>query len=124
VRDLIPDATESARIPVDVADAAEHALALEPIGLAVARAVESAEVRGTLRPGAVGEVDEGCQALESVVPLAVEADEELVQTGQMQFSMSEELAIGARRRGQVSENARYVMGAGAELGHGDSLTHS
>ena len=71
-----PDALEVGRIPVHVADAAEHAVGLEPVAVAVPPGVEDLQVAGPVLPGAGGLHHEGRQLLLPVRPRAVERVEQ------------------------------------------------
>lgn len=101
VVDVVGDLRDRARVPVDVADAAEHPLGPEPFGVRRPLGVEGLEVAGALVPRAQGERDELGEGLQTVRALAVDEQEEAVQLGEV---------LG------VAGGERVVEGADAGLG--------
>ena len=97
VRDLLADAFEVARIPVDVADAAQHPLRLEPAGLRLALRVAHLQLEGPRVPCG------GCRGHrlgELLLPIgarAVELGEEAVQSGELDVESGEECIVDAPR---------------------------
>jgi len=102
IRDLVADARQVPGEAVHVAHAAQHALALEPAGIGLARRVEGVQVR---RAG--GEVLRGgdqdlLQVVEEVVALAIER----VQQAEDRREMLVQPALEHGARGVVGQEGR------------------